>query len=97
LGWGLERSNCHLHPVVERETDEQIVQLALAFGTVKAEDPGPVGLDGQFPESVQVALLCQFSCCRSFGTFSSLEIRLSSALRNLQIELNEKLHGFILS
>jgi hypothetical protein len=96
VGMGLERTDGDVHPLVERQGPEQIVELGAAVGPVQAERPGPAGCDGPLPEPDEMASARQLGRGRCLGVLAVVDLSLRSPVGNVDLEVNQKFHELLL-
>src|SRR5689334_4358521 len=90
-----ERDDRHPQPVRERQRAEQRIELRSAIGGVEADGGRSVRDFRRTPEANQVPFGGEPGCRDRLCAGALLDFRLGRAVRNLELELDEKLHhGF---
>ena len=82
---GLERGNGDAHPLVQRQSAEQTVELRSTVGAVQAEDR-PVA--GPFPDPDEMPFARQPGRGGRLGVLAVLDLGLRSSVRNVELELD---------
>jgi hypothetical protein len=94
---GRERDDRHLHPVGERESTKQPIELSSAVGGIEADRRRVVRGSGRSPEAKEVALGSKPGRRDRLLARTPLDLGLGRPVRNLDLELNQELHRFLLA
>ena len=78
----------HVHPVSERQSIEQAVELRLAAGAVQAYGLGLAASGGQLPKPDEMPFLREPGCGGRLGVLAMLNLVLRGPSRNFDFELN---------
>ena len=87
-----ERRDRRMHPFVQRQIAQESVKFRQAVGSIEAKDRRSVGADGGLPQPDEVSLVGQALCRGSFGPLAVFDFGLGNTVRDIQLELDEKLH-----
>src|SRR5271165_604614 len=89
---GLERGDGDTHPVVKRQT----VELALALGPVEPDDLALAGRERLLPESDEMAFMDEARRGGCLSALACLDLGLRSSDRDVELKLDQELHGVLL-
>jgi len=89
----LERGDGDLHPAAQRQRVEQAIELCLAVGAVQAESLPLARCGGRLPQPHEVPLAGQPRRGGRLGAQALVSLGLPGALRRLDVECNQELHG----
>jgi len=85
-----------VHPFIERQRTEQIIELGLAVGTVQANDRGVAGRGGPVPDPDQMPFVHQLGGGGCLGALAVLDLRDWGPVGNVDLELDQEFHGLLL-
>jgi hypothetical protein len=85
-----ERCDGDAHPVVQRESGEQAVQLGRGFRAVQAKRSALAGCEGRRPEPGEVARSGEIRRGGGLGGLAAGDLGLWCSVRNVDLELDKK-------